>query len=264
MSQGADSGTELEGTHAAFDGALAMGNPAVPADARSRRQGRTRIVVVGEFNSGKTTLVNALVGAPVLTPSVITRTVHPTVVAFAARPSLSAETADRRRTPVAGDRLDDGAPDDVRRLHVGVPLERLKQFSVVDTPGLGLAGENDRRSLQACRYADTVIWCTPAMQAWKASEERAWLALSERVRARGFLAVTFADEIASPSDVSRLMERLRTEAGPYFRKVALAEECAAFALAARVSPVLGAQCSSKTSRRGSTSLRSFPQLRSSP
>ena len=92
-------------------------------------------------------------------------------------------------------------------------------------------GESDRRSLQACRYADTVIWCTPAMQAWKASEERAWLALPERVRARGFLAVTFADEIASPSDVDRLMERLRAEAGPYFRKVVLADECAALALA---------------------------------
>ena len=238
MSQDADSGTELEGTHAAFDGALAMGSPAVPADARSRRQGRTRIVVVGEFNSGKTTLVNALVGAPVLTPSVITRTVHPTIVAFAAKPSLSAETADRRRTPVAGDRLDDGASDNVRRLHVGVPLECLKQFSIVDTPGLGLAdGENDRRSLQACRYADTVIWCTPAMQAWKASEERAWLALSERVRARGFLAVTFADEIASPSDVDRLMERLRAEAGPYFRKVVMADECAALVLMASERPV---------------------------
>jgi hypothetical protein len=238
MSEDADRGTELPGAHAAFDGTSAMGNPAVPADARSRRQGRTRIVVVGEFNSGKTTLVNALLGAPVLTPSVIAHTTHPTVVAFAAKPSLSAETADRRRTPVAGDPLDDGAPDDVRRLHVGVPLERLKQFSVVDTPGLGLAdGESDLRSLQACRYTDTVIWCTPAMQAWKASEERAWLALSERVRARGFLAVTFADEIASPSDVSRLMERLRVEAGPYFRKVVLADECAALVLMASERPV---------------------------
>ena len=237
MSQDADSGTELEGTHAAFDGALAMGSPAVPADARSRRQGRTRIVVVGEFNSGKTTLVNALVGAPVLTPSVITPTVHPTVVAFASKPSLSAETAGRRRTPVAGDRLDDGAPDNVRRLHVGVPLECLKQFSVVDTPGLGFAdGESDRRSLQACRYADTVIWCTPAMQAWKASEERAWLALSACVRARGFLAVTFADEIASPSDVNRLMERLRAEAGRYFRKVVMADECAPLVLMAKGHP----------------------------
>jgi hypothetical protein len=234
MSEDANTGVGLHGAHTAFDGALAIGCPAVPADARSPPQRRTRIVVVGEFNSGKTTLVNALLGTPVLTPSVIAPTVHPTIVAFAGKPSLSAETSDRRRTPVASGRLDDETTvQGVRRLHVGVPLACLRRFSVVDTPGLGLAdGESDRRSLQACRYADTVIWCTPAMQAWKASEERAWLALPERVRMRGILAVTFTDEIASPSDVSRLMERLRAEAGPYFRKVAAAEECVAFALAA--------------------------------
>jgi hypothetical protein len=238
MSEDANTGTGLHGAHAAFDAALAIGCPAVPADACSRPQGRTRIVVVGEFNSGKTTLVNALLGAPVLTPSVVIPTMHPTVVSFAGRPSLTAETADRRRTPVASGRLGDEATVQlVRRLHVGVPLACLKRFSVVDTPGLGLAdGESDRRSLQACRYADTVIWCTPAMQAWKASEERAWLALSERVRMRGILAVTFTDEIASPSDVGRLMERLRAEAGPYFRKIVLAQECAALALAPSETP----------------------------
>ncbi len=71
-------------------------------------QDRMRIVVVGEFNSGKTTLVNALVGAPVLTPSC--HRPHHRIrpwSRFAAKPSLSAETANRRRTPVAWDRLDD-------------------------------------------------------------------------------------------------------------------------------------------------------------
>jgi hypothetical protein len=202
-----------------------------PAEARSNRARRARIVVVGEFNSGKTTVVNALVGAPVLTPSCIAHTTHPTVVAYAAKSSLTAEGANRRRTPVAWDRLDDAAPGDIRRLHVGAPMECLKQFSVVDTPGLGFAdSESDRRSLQACRGADVVIWCTPAMQAWKASEEKAWLALPKTVRARGVLAVTFADEIVSQSDVDRLLERLRTEAGPYFRMVVMACDCTCVAL----------------------------------
>lgn len=205
-------------------------------DALSNRSRRARIVVVGEFNSGKTALVNALVGAPVLTPSSIVHTVHPTVVGYAARPSLTAETAGRKRTPVAWDRIPDFALDGIRRLHVGAPLERLKRFSVVDTPGLGFAdNESDRRSLQACRRADAVIWCTPAMQAWKASEEKAWLTLPASVRVRGILAVTFGDEIASRADVDRLMERLRAEAGPYFRTVVMADDCATAALDACAS-----------------------------
>ena len=200
--------------------------------ARPDRRRRTRIVVVGEFNSGKTTLVNALVGAPVLTPSFFIHTVHPTVVGFAARPALSAETAARRRIPTAWDRLDEHAPNDIRRLHVGLPLEQLRRLSVIDTPGLGFADcESDRRSLLACRNADVVIWCTPALQAWKASEERAWLALSKDVRARGFLAVTFADAVGSPADLDRLMDRLRTEAGAYFQRVVTAGDCSALAFA---------------------------------
>ncbi len=206
------------------------------ADVLSNRSRRARIVVVGEFNSGKTALVNALVGAPVLTPSSIVHTAHLTVVGYAARPSLTAETSSRRRRPVAWDGISDLALDDVRRLHVGAPLERLKLFSVVDTPGLGFAdSESDRRSLLACRGAGAVIWCTPAMQAWKASEEQAWLALPASVRARGILVVTFGDAIASRADVDRLMERLRAEAGPYFRAVVMADDCATAALDACAS-----------------------------
>jgi GTPase Era involved in 16S rRNA processing len=188
--------------------------------------------VVGEFNSGKTTLVNALVGAPLLHPSAIEHTSHPTVVAFRAKPSLSAETVDRKRMPVTWNDFEASPQRDVRRLHVGAPLARLRQLAVVDTPGLGLGDwESERSSLRACRDADTVIWCTPAMQAWKASEEQTWRALSQRVRARGILAVTFADAIASPGDVDRLLQRLIIEAGPHFQKIVLADQCAALVAA---------------------------------
>lgn len=230
MSEGVDTGFAMSPR----DAPASSANIAVPEPrAGHKRHGRTRIVVVGEFNSGKTTLVNALVGAPVLTPSAISSTVYPTVVAFAARPSVSGETADRRRTPVGGDGLDHAVTDDIRRLHVGAPLERLRRLTVIDTPGLGQADcENDRCSLDACRNADTVIWCTPAMQAWKASEQQAWLMLPPRSRARGLLAVTFADVVPCKADLDRLLERLHAEAGPYFRHVALAHDCAALALAA--------------------------------
>jgi hypothetical protein len=203
-------------------------------DARPGKPRRTRVVVIGEFNSGKTTLVNALVGAPVLAASFTTHTAHTTVVAFASRPAVSVETTARKRLPSAWDRIGEHAPQDVRRLHVGVPLQRLKGLSVIDTSGLGFAdGESDAAgSLQACRNADVVIWCTPAMQAWKASEERTWLALPEGVRARGLLAVTFADGIGSPADLDRLMRRLETEAGPHFYRVVAAGDCAALVVPA--------------------------------
>ncbi len=173
--------------------------------------------MAGEFNSGKTALVNALLGSSVLCASFVTRTALPTAVTFAAKPYFSAEVANRRRIRLAFDGLDQDPPENSRWLHVGLPLERLRALRLIDTPGLGSGDQDgDERTLRICRNADRVIWCTPAMQAWKASEERAWLTLPERVRRRGILAVTFEDAVASPTDTHRLLARLRAEAGCYF------------------------------------------------
>jgi GTPase Era involved in 16S rRNA processing len=198
-------------------GALTASFVEAPAGAKARP---LRIVVIGEFNSGKTSLVNSLIGAPLLPTSFTTHTAYPTVVGYAARPSLRAEVAQRRRVRFAWDRVDGAPAAEICRVHVGAPLERLRTLKAVDTPGLGLGDENrEARTFRACRGADTVIWCTPAMQAWKASELRAWLGLSKTLRRRGVLAVTFMDQIRSKGDAKRLLARLKAEAGPLFRKI---------------------------------------------
>jgi GTPase Era involved in 16S rRNA processing len=182
-----------------------------------------RIVVLGESNSGKTALVNAIAGAQVLTPSPVLHTAHPTVVTHAARPFLAAEMSDRKRIRLASA---DEAPNDVRRLHVGVREPALQALTVIDTPALGAADEDiDPRIPAACRMTDLAIWCTPAMQAWKASEVRMWKLLPRRVRTRGILAVTFVDLITT-TDLDRLMARLHRDAGALFREIVPANACA--------------------------------------
>jgi GTPase Era involved in 16S rRNA processing len=194
-------------------------------EAAPRRPSKTRIVVLGESNSGKTALVNAIAGAQVLTPSPFLHTAHPTVVTHAARPFLAAEASDRKRVRLAS--LDD-APGDVRRLHVGVREPALQTLTVIDTPALGVADEDiDPRIPAACRAADLAIWCTPAMQAWKASEARMWNLLPRRVRTRGILAVTFADLVNS-ADLDRLMARLQRDAAALFDQIVPANACADF------------------------------------
>jgi hypothetical protein len=194
-----------------------LGEPPVHLGAKERP---ARIVVIGEFNSGKTTLVNALLGAAVLPTSFTRHTAYPTVVGFAGKPSLRAETHRRRRVAVPWSAIDGTRAEHIRRLHVGMPIGRLRALRAVDTPGFGLGDEEDEaRTLRACRGADTVIWCTPAMQAWKASELRTWLALPRTIRRRGVLAVTFMDALPSSGDAGRLLTRLHADAGPHFRRI---------------------------------------------
>jgi GTPase Era involved in 16S rRNA processing len=179
-----------------------------------------RVAVIGEFNSGKTTLVNTLLGANVLPSSFITHTAYPTVVRYAKRPSLSAQIAGRRRVAFAWEDIDGAPSHHIHRLHVGMPLDRLKTLQAIDTPGLGLGDEVvEARTIRACRRADTIVWCTPAMQAWKASEQQLWLGLPRSLRRRGVLAVTFMDALRSSADAGRLLARLHAEAGDLFRRI---------------------------------------------
>jgi hypothetical protein len=198
----------------------AWGFDEAPAILAGAKQVPVRVAVVGEFNSGKTSLVNALLGAPILPTSFTRHTAYPTVVRYAAKRSLAAEIARRRRVPITWDQLDGLPLRHIWRLHLGVPLDRLRTLRVVDTPGLALCDEmREARTRQICRYADTIVWCTPAMQAWKASEQQAWLALPKSVRRRGVLAVTFMDVLRSPGDAGRLMTRLHADAGPFFTRI---------------------------------------------
>jgi GTPase Era involved in 16S rRNA processing len=178
-----------------------------------------RVAVTGEFGAGKTSLINALLGGEILPAGVTVRTRLITVIGFAPRRRATIEIAERRRIAIPWTSLY-SPPPAARRLHVGLPLAGLARMRLIDTPGLAQGDwEMEQRTLRACSRADVVVWCTPAVQAWKASEQRAWLGLSERVRRCGILAVTFADAVAASGDLDRLLARLTVEAGPLFGKI---------------------------------------------
>jgi hypothetical protein len=202
---------------ARIEALLAM---AVAARARRGVRGTARIAVLGEFNSGKTTLVNAMLGADLLPAGIATRTRLPIVARFGSRPSLTLKLADGRRVSLAQETLDGPPAADARQVHYRSPLGSLKRITLVDTPASGLEDLIvDLHTVEACRGADLVVWCTPAMQAWKHSEQVLWLTLPVTLRKRGVLAVTFADQIASQVDLDRLSARLRADAGAFFRDI---------------------------------------------
>ena len=197
---------------------------AIDARVAGGRRGPARIAVIGEFNSGKTALVNALVGASVLPASAVHHTPCPVVIGHAGKPGLTARRASGERASLAPEQLTQLHPADATRLDLRLPLPALKGLRIVDTPGLGLGTPGEEQTiLKACRGADLIIWCTPAFQAWKHSERVAWLRLPARLRRQGVLAVTFRDAVADAADLDRLIARLRADAGPYFRDIVLVD-----------------------------------------
>jgi len=178
----------------------------------------TRIALVGEFNSGKSTLANALIGTALLRTSIHENTSCPILVYHRTEPSLSAELADGSIVELTGTPAVALKPASARLLRLGLPSEQLKSFELLDTPGFASGNTQlEELSRAACSRSHLAIWCTRATQAWKASERELWLGLPQRLRRNSILAVTHKDGLHGERDAARLRLRLGAEAAPYFR-----------------------------------------------
>ncbi len=201
-----------------------------PARSLSRLIGRLlprllrppRIVLLGEFNSGKTTLANALIGADVLPTSIHANTRIPIHVYHSPEPMISVELGHGILKPLDGKALSDVLSGRARMLHVGLAAQRLKLFELIDTPGLGSGDIRlDKVNLDCCLQANIAIWCTTSTQAWKATEAKTWASISNRLHRNGLLIATLADALNSDRDRMRVEERLRNEAAPSFGGMAM-------------------------------------------
>lgn len=139
-----------------------------------------RVLVVGEFKQGKSSLVNALVAAPVCPVDDDVATAVPTSVRYADAPEAVAlwgsEDPDGtpRREPVDVDDApafvsEAGNPGNERELagfEIGLPRQLLRTGLVlVDTPGVGgLGSTHSAATIAALPSADAVLLVTDASQ----------------------------------------------------------------------------------------------------
>jgi len=176
-----------------------------------------RVVVMGEVNSGKTSVSNRLIASSVLPSAVIANTTIPVRLHYAADVSVSLITWDEQRILNPVDSAIDFNDVDVQSVEIGLPEPRLKSFDLVDTP--------PRADLVALAdEADILIWCTAATRAWTESERRKVMSLPHRFRRSSVLVATHADAL-SAEECDRVLERLQDTAGHLFSTIVLV--CAA-------------------------------------
>lgn len=179
-----------------------------------------RIALFGEFSSGKSTLINALLGRRLL-PAQVTATHLPAIWISRGRKPWSVVGVDGTSRPVVPADLGKVAVAGTAHVRAYVEAPILEHFDLIDTPGNADPNISSEHWRQICGQADAAIWCTAATNAWRQSELAAWKDVPQAVRANGILAVTRADKLEDETDAARLFRRVTRDAGRHFRAIHL-------------------------------------------
>lgn len=174
------------------------------------------VVVLGEYNSGKTSVTDLLIGDGLLPTSVVSNTQVPVLITHAETAALYG--VDANDTLVRIDSDDDDPLVDIpyRALQIALPIERLRDYRILDTPSMVSPAT-------FVADADIVVWCTVATRAWTESERATWTALPPRCRRNGLLVVTHRSALSGADDERHVTERLRSLTDGLFRDIVLVD-----------------------------------------
>jgi len=179
------------------------------------------LALFGEFNAGKSSVINLLLGGDVLPTAALSTTRRPTYLRYAATPQFEAISADGRRRLIAPDGFKSPAQESVTHFEIGLPNKLLLDFVLLDTPGFADPSNDPQCTLDVLENVDICIWCTLATQAWRQSERETWLSLPSRLRPHGILLATHIDTLAHAGEHERVRSRLEHEARDLFGDVVL-------------------------------------------
>ena len=195
-----------------------------------------RIGILGETNSGKSSLANLLAGVSALPADPVAHTALPALLKYASQPSVTAVYGNGQRiafpvrqsvarvvASIQDSSVKSGLPaggsvppSDLKVLEVGLPSSMLRSVEILDLA----AGS---QGLQGYPI-DAAIWTTVATQAWRETERAQWTKLPQAMRSRSLLAVTFSDLAAGKgNNLKRLQARLESSAKPHFRGICFVE-----------------------------------------
>jgi GTP-binding protein EngB required for normal cell division len=222
------------------------------------------VAVMGEFNAGKSSFVNALAGRAIAPVGVTPTTATINVLRYgpgggravyhdgtAQELSPDSEPWEGSEPPAMGsggkaafprrdtetvtgflNALDDEAAAAIRQVEIFAPLETLRRVEIVDTPGLNsLRSAHEKIARDFLNEADAIVWVFAAGQAAKATEREA-LTLA-RAAGKRVLAVINKVDGVSTDEIEAVVRHVEAELADLVERVVPLSARAALHAAAR-------------------------------
>ena len=182
-----------------------------------RAEEKLTIVVMGDFKRGKSTLINALLGASVAPTDVSPETITINEISYSDRPRREAVLKNGRRIQLNAEELNRGALEKIMDnlsspidyIHIYDDIELLKEITIVDTPGLGdLMNQYDAQVQEYLANADAVIYVVSVLSPLSESEQ---VFLCSSILPQNFSKLFIAANMSDCFDRQEDIEKVRRE-----------------------------------------------------
>ena len=168
------------------------------------------IMVMGEFSTGKSTFINAMVGEEVTAVNATPTTAVITRLCYGVKDKILVHFTDgtekeykktefKRLTSKTGKKNEDKTHESIEYVERQLPLDMLQYVTIIDSPGLNDINEKHSDTTKKfVNNADTVFWMFNALHAASKTEIEAMEALTPRLKP--IAIINMMDEIDEEED----------------------------------------------------------------
>ncbi|TDJ82125.1 dynamin family protein [Campylobacter volucris] len=181
------------------------------------------IAIIGQFSSGKSTLLNLILQKECLPTGVVPVTFKPTFLRYAKNYFLRVEYEDGSDEIVDIEELckfidQRNEIKPTKSLHLFAPIELLKNITLIDTPGLNANDIDTLTTFKELSFMHSAIWLSLIDNAGKKSEEEAIKANALLLKRGGICVLNQKDKL-SENELENVLQYAHLVFDKYFTKL---------------------------------------------
>ena len=186
-----------------------------------------RVALLGEFSSGKSRLINALLGEQILSTGIVPVTRSVTRIVHSSELSLRVRYIDGSEDEISVDELKmytderkrSEGENTVTEVILGHPSPMLKNVELWDTPGFNSSNQlHDEVAAQLLVEADAVLWILSSYQVGSRSESNL-LETVRRAQGKVVAVLNQIDRLNSESDINNQLSEVKKHCGDSVEEV---------------------------------------------